>query len=133
MKTHAWCGFHAPSNDIGRLWAGKEKKKVTVNGEDIRHLLGGEIQACQKCSFWETIQRSCLSLLLRRDCPSFYRSAILCGYKFFTYTFLRGGRKQQHNVKSHLRFTELKPEGKSGSSVALFKDKNPRLPWCLRG
>lgn len=27
MKTHAWCGFHAPSNDIDRLWAGKKKKK----------------------------------------------------------------------------------------------------------
>ena len=49
MRTHASCGFHAPSDDISRLWAGKKKRKeVTVNGEDTKHLPGGEIQARQE-------------------------------------------------------------------------------------
>lgn len=122
--------FHAPSNDIGRLWAGEKKKKKKLPLM-VRHQAFAstgnssltEIQLLGRHP--ETGSRSS-PLFQGRISPSLCRNFIFCSYGFFQICILeRRNKARQGNVRSHRRFMGWKSGGTLGSRVTWFKDKNP--------
>lgn len=106
--------IHDPSDDIGKLWAErKKKKKFTLHSETPKCLPRKKSLACQKSNFWETNQElfAHSSLLFRENSPSFYKSSILLFLQILQmHTGAGSGegwggwRMQQSNVTSHPRF-----------------------------